>query len=1050
VKHPLTFGPALVCTFVLLISHAARAAEIDYNRDVRPILSDKCFACHGFDEKAREAKLRLDVADSAYAERDGLTPIKPGNLEQSDAWVRIISDDRDEVMPPPKSHKKLTAAEKETIKQWIVQGAKYAGHWSFIAPKKPEVPQAGGAAPVDAFIRRRLENEGLKPSPEADRPTLIRRASLDLTGLPPSAEEVDAFVRDTDPKAYERVIERMLATPHFGERMALDWLDAARYADTNGFSIDGGRHMWLWRDYVIQAFNSNKPYRDFLVEQIAGDLLPNRTPEQLIASGFQRNNMVTHEGGTIPAENLTNYNVDRVKTLGEAVLGLTLGCAQCHDHKFDPITQRDYFGIYAYFNTLDDAGLDGNGGVNPKPYVQARTVLRTGEEEQLARDLARLRERLAHPPAAAMQAWEDEQRAALKRRGTGLALHSPELLKVSTPNKGAGFELEEGRFVHISQGPGMGVFEVSMKLPKIAEPITGLRLVVHPDPQAPGGGWGYGPDARRPARRAGAKPRPADATAEPPEKGTFVLTSLSISADAVASDQINLHRMRDLAGVSASSWDEKFRPEGCLDPRNENGWAPDLAQEGPARLTARFADPVNATETPFLTVQLNFGAGQNLVAKRMELLVLTGEDDDTALTPAAITLLQTPDVARTPEQRAELTAYFAAHAPAMERTRVDMANLEERLAVQTQEFPTMVMNVAARPRETFLLNRGDYAQPTVKVSMATPAFLPAPERAAAPDRLALAEWIVMPNHPLTARVAVNRFWQLFFGTGIVRTAADFGAQGEWPSHPDLLDWLAVDFIESGWDVKALVRQIVLSETYRQSSAATAELLERDPANRLLARGPRFRLPAELVRDVALKVSGLLVPRLGGPSVNPYTPGDPWREISHFGSSPATAQTFVQDHGEKLYRRSLYTYWKRTMPPPNMSAFDAPNRETCVVSRPSTNTPLQALVLLNDPQFVEASRAFAERILARTGDDFGKLRWAFEEAVARAPKPPELAVLEAALQRERTRYGRKETAARAYLSAGESPRNERLPAVEHAAWAQVAALLLNLSETITRN
>ncbi|MDQ3623935.1 MAG: DUF1549 domain-containing protein, partial [Verrucomicrobiota bacterium] len=364
---------ALALASGLGASNCLAAATLDYNRDIRPLLSENCFACHGFDEKAREAKLRLDVAEAAYADYDGTTPLTPGDLAKSEVWLRINSEDPDEIMPPPKSHKKLTAADKETIKRWIEQGAKYAGHWSFIPPTKPEVPSIKGASPIDAFVRQRLEQQGLKPTPEAERRMLIRRVTLDLTGLPPAAHEVEAFVNDQDPRAYEKLVDRLLMSPHFGERIALEWLDAARYADTNGFSIDGGRHMWLWRDYVIHAFNSNKPYDQFLLEQIAGDLLPDRTQEQLIASGFQRNNMVTHEGGTIPEENLTNYNADRVKTLGESVLGLTLGCAQCHDHKYDPITQRDYFSLYAYFNTLSDVGLDGNGGVNPRPFVQART-----------------------------------------------------------------------------------------------------------------------------------------------------------------------------------------------------------------------------------------------------------------------------------------------------------------------------------------------------------------------------------------------------------------------------------------------------------------------------------------------------------------------------------------------------------------------------------------------------------------------------------------------------------------------------------------------------
>lgn len=523
-----------------------------------------------------------------------------------------------------------------------------------------------------------------------------------------------------------------------------------------------------------------------------------------------------------------------------------------------------------------------------------------------------------------------------------------------------------------------------------------------------------------------------------------------MTADTIPGDQVNLYELRKIARVTASSWDERHPPVGCLDPRNENGWSPDPDASGPVHLTATFAEPIRAGVTPFLTAQLNFGAGKGLVPGLIELQVITGTDDGSDLPPDVVAALEAPEGERSPEDRDRLWKHCAAHAPELEARRVALANLEERLAVLTEAFPTMVMDVAEKPRETFILRRGDYTQPTTKVEPGTIAALPPMPEGATADRLGLARWITMPDHPLTARVAANRVWKLFFGTGIVATAADFGAQGEWPSHPELLDWLAVEFRESGWDVKHLVRLIVTSETYRQSSAAGAESLSRDPGNRLLSRGPRFRLPAEFIRDGSLKVGGLLVPRLGGPGVNPYTPGDLWREISHYGSTPATAQTFVQDHGEKLYRRSLYTYWKRTVPPPNMAAFDAPNREVCTVTRASTNTPLQALVTLNDPQFVEAARAFAGRILGHDGDDDERLRWAFLEALSRPPSEGELEILRGAVARERGRYHDDEAAAVAYLSVGESPRDPSLPPAEHAAWSQVASLLLNLSEAVTRN
>ena len=1119
---------ALPLVALLPAPAAFAAAPLDYNRDIKPILAENCFSCHGFDEASRKAKLRLDIADSATAARDGTVAIKPGDPAKSEAWLRIISPHEDEVMPPPEAHKTLTAAQKNLLKTWIEQGAPYAQHWAFVPPVKAPLPAAGSqrstpnsqlpAHPIDAFVRAKLAAEKLTPSAPADPATLLRRLSLDLTGLPPTGEEVAAFVRDSirDPEsAIRNSVARLLASPHFGERLALDWLDAARYADTNGYSIDGGRHMWLWRDWVIQAFNDNKPYDRFLLEQLAGDLLPNRTDADLIATGFQRNNMVTHEGGTIPEENLTNYNVDRVKTLGESVLGLTLACAQCHDHKFDPISQRDYYQVYAFFNSLSDKGLDGNAGINPGPMMDARTVLRTAEEPQLRREIADLKQKLATRDDTVLAAWIQRERAQLAARGRGFALHEARMHKVSTPNRGAGFDLADGNRVKIGDVGDLAAFDLVLELPPLDQPVTGLRVVVYPQDDLPGGGWGRGPRMTRPAparptkaaKTAKAAPtaasdlstlnaqpstapatpatpapatpvrtkatktakaattptpapsdpstlnaQPSTAAAAPAAafKGTFRLTAVCLTPGPLPSDQVNLHKLHPIARVTASSWDPQFPPAGVLDPRNETAWSPDPAATGPVHLTATFAQPFSARENPFVTVQVNFGWGRATLPGLLQVFFVTGTDDGTDLPADIVAALGEPDATRSAETTARLWAHCTQDAEEFRATHIALANLEERLATLTQKFSTMVMNVAPKPRDTFILNRGDYAQPTdQKVSPGTPAVLPPMPEGAPADRLGLAQWLTQPTHPLTARVAVNRIWRLFFEQGLVASAADFGTQGEWPSHPELLDWLAVDFVQHGWDVKRLVTQIVTSATYRQSSATSAALLERDPQNRLLARGPRFRLPAEFVRDHALKVAGLLVPRIGGPSVNPYTPVDLWREVSHYGSTPATSQTFVQDHGEKLYRRSLYTYWKRTAPPPNMTAFDAPNREVCVVARGNTTTPLQALVTLNDTQFVEAARVFAQRILAQPGDDSARLKWAFTETTSRPPTAPELKVISGTLTRERTHYAKNAPAAQALLAHGEFPRPD-VPAAEHAAWTKVATLLLNLSEAITRN
>ena len=1027
--------PALLLAGVTAQSAAVPAsAAVDFTRDVRPILAGHCFACHGPDGGARKADLRLDRREDALAARDGGASIVPGDPDASALWQRVASDDPDEVMPPPKAHKPLTAAQRATLRAWIAAGAPYAAHWAFVPPRPaavPALPPADAPTPIDAFVRAPLRARGLGWNAEADRATLLRRLSFDLTGLPPTADEVAAFVADPATDAYERAVDRLLASPHCAERLALPWLDASRYADTNGFSIDGGRHLWLWRDWVIAAFAANKPFDRFLVEQLAGDLLPAADDAMRTATGFQRNAMITHEGGTIAAENLVTYGADRTKTFGEAVLGLTVGCAQCHDHKYDPISQREYYGLFAFFNQTSEPAHGGDGGNNAPPAIDAQSVLATGEEDALRARIAALEAQLAAPAPELVAAWVAEQRLRLAARGVGLGLHACTPTAITTPNTGSGYRIVENRFAVVDRPMSGLAFDVAMELPRTEAPITGLRVVMHADPQQPQEGWGWGGGAGG--------------------KRTFALTCLSLSAGTVPSPQVNLYDAMPIARVTASSWQEsddgRDRPEGALDTPARSGWMPDLAADGPVHLTATFAMPL-PPDASCLTAQLHFGRYGDLTAKRMEFFAVTGSDDGTDLPPVIVTLVQA-EAPLPPEQQRELAAYVARRAPVFEPLRVDLQNARERLAVRTQKFSTMVMDVAANPRPTHVLHRGAYDQPREQVAAGVPTALPPLPAGAGADRLALARWVVDPGHPLTARVAVNRFWQMLFGHGLVRTPADFGTQGEAPTHPELLDWLAVDFVQHGWDVRRLLRQIVTSAAYRQSAVVDDAVRARDPDNRLLARGPRHRLPAEFVRDAALATSGLLVRQLGGPSVNPYTPGDPWREISHFGSSPATAQAFVQDHGEKLWRRSLYTYWKRTLPPPNMALFDAPNREVCVVDRANTNTPLQALALLNDVTFVEAARAFAERIWRRASDDDARLRWAFAEATSRTADAAELVVLRRALQRERVRYAADRDAAARLLAHGESPRSADVPPAEHAAWTQVATLLLNLTDAVTK-
>jgi hypothetical protein len=1002
---------------------------IKFNRDIRPILSETCFHCHGPDKHSRRADLRLDSLEGATAPIDGGRAINPGDLEKSEAWIRILSNDPDELMPPPESHLVLTEEQKILIKRWIEEGAQYEGHWAFVAPEKPALPVTEakwGRNEIDSFILARLEEEGMSPSAEADPGALIRRLYLDLTGLPPTVAEVSGFVADYESKgeeAWEAAITGLLASPHFGERMAQPWLDQARYADTNGYSIDGGRDMWLWRDWVIQAYNSNKSFDQFAIEQIAGDLIPDAADSQRIASGFNRNHMITHEGGTIPEENLTNYVADRVKTTSEVFLGLTMACAQCHDHKYDPISSREYYEFFSFFNELDDRGLDGNAGKNAAPSIMARTVIPGDELASLNRELADLKATIASTEEG-FDEWLAVVSGREKGRGEGFTAKPVEILDASSPNRPGPYEVHDDGSVYLSApSAGLNAFSHAVKLPSL-DRIDGIRIQFLPSGE--GGKLTPHPD------------------------GIPRVTTVLVSAGNQPAKQVDIYRQVTFASASASSWNAGFEPAGVLDERNLQWWEPASAAE-PQHLTLTFDEPVDPSVSPFLSVMLFYGTS-NAMPYHWRIEAFRGNDPDSVFPAAVAAALAKPSADWSSQDRELVLATFRAEAPSLERLRVVIANLTERVDVLTNPHSTMVMNVAAKPRETFVLDRGQYDAHGEKVTSNTPRVLPALASEGKANRLDLAKWMVDPSHPLTSRVAVNRIWALFFGTGIVATTADFGSQGEWPSHPELLDWLATTFVESGWDQKELIRKIVSSAAYRQSSDASPEQRELDPRNRLVGRGPRFRLSAEAIRDQSLALSGLLVPRIGGPSVHPYQPAGLWKEVSHFGSTPATAQVFVQDKGEKLYRRSLYTFVKRTSPHPSLSAFDAPNREMCITERGITNTPLQSLVTLNDPQFAEAARVFAENLLKDTREmkDRERLHAAFERVTSRPPRNTEVDALASFLTDEQSRYRADPAAAMQVVSVGEWPVATGLDPVVQATWTQVAALLMNLSESLTRH
>ena len=1019
----------LICLTSCAPDERAQIPEVvDYNFHVKPILADNCFLCHGHDPESREKDLTLHTREGLLgtladdSSRFVVVPYHPSESELVQRITTSVSADR---MPPSDAPRQLSEREVAILQRWVAQGAEWKPHWAFIAPEAPSIPEVKDRrwprSEIDHFVLSRLEREGISPSKEADRRTLIRRLYLDLVGMPPSAEEVQSFVEDDSPEAYETVVDLVLDSPHYGERMALHWLDLARYADTNGYSIDGGRHMWLWRDWVIAAFNANMPYDAFVTEQLAGDLLPNPTDAQRVATGFQRNHMITHEGGTIPEENLTNYVADRVKTTGEVFLGLTMACAQCHDHKYDPITQVDYYRLFAFFNTLEERGLDGNSGINAIPSIETRTVLATEEEISAVRaSLQRVRDALDSPHPAQGD-WEIAERATLAARGNDLQLHPIKAHKVTTPNSGYTGEVVEDGSVRIEQPGWLAAYNVMLTADSLSAPITGLRVEFYPSVS---GLLGHGPN------------------------GDFILTSIQVSAGAQPSDQVDPHVALAISRITATASHPDYPAQDAMDDRRINGWSPAPRNSTTQHLTLTLDTPLDPAEVRHFTVMLNFGQGENNIAGHFRFFAMAGVDDGSEHSPAVVDALMTDSALRTTAQHSLLQVTFAATADASATLRYEEANLSERLSVLTDSFPTMVMAEAEIPRSTFVLHRGQYDQPTDSVAPDVPSFLPPLSGDSTLSRLSLASWLFLPDHPLTSRVAVNRFWSMLFGRGLVATPADFGVRGSLPTHPDLLDYLATAFVASGYDVKGLLKEIVLSSTYRQSSDASPQMLELDPDNRLLARGARFRLPAELIRDSALKISGLLVPRIGGPSVNPYQPSGLWKEVSHYGSTPATAQTFKQDHGEKLYRRSLYTYWKRTAPPPAMMAFDAPTREVCTVTREQTNTPTQALVLLNDPQFVEASRAFAERILEQPRDE--RIAFAVEEVTGGAVDKEMRSILERRLEEEQAVFFQYPDRALDYLSVGESPRNTFLDPVEHAAWTVVASMLLNLSESITRS
>jgi hypothetical protein len=1041
-------------------AEAPAGDKVQFNRDVRPILSDTCFKCHGFDKNARQADLRLDVRAEAVTRRPGdggTTPIVPGDPAHSEIWRRIVTDDHDDLMPPADSNLALTPAQKETIRRWIEQGAEYQPHWSFVPVVQPEAPpvkQAGWARnEIDAFVLSRLEAEGLAPTNETDRRSLIRRVTLDLTGLPPTPAEVEAFVADAAPDAYERVVDRLLASPPYGERMAVDWLDAARYADTHGFNNDTMRSMWRWRDWVIESFNSNQRYDRFLTEQLAGDLLPNATLEQRIATGFSRNHVANSEGGIIEEEYRVEYVADRTRTAGAVFMGLTLECARCHDHKYDPLTQKEYYQLFAFFNQLQEKGEIPRDR-EPDPNVKAPTAAQQAQLAALAAEVAALEQaRLARIALA------DQTRATWEPQLAAQVAQGPRAPA-------------DGLLVHLSMDDAPGNEVADAARPGAKGKLNGAAPVV--------AGKLAGALKFDGAAHVDLGDVASFERADKFSYGAWVLPADPQGAGAVIArmDQAGEHRGYDLvlSGGRLEAHVVHRWPDNAIRVEAKQPLAPAdqwrhvfVTYDGSSKAAGLkiYVDgaPVEVTATNDALTETSKSAVPLLVGRRSAGVAFKGAIDDVRVygrelsagevravagaNPLAEILAVAPEQ-RTPQQQEALRQHYLTTADAeYAAVAAQLDAARKREAELNAAVPTvMVMQDMSPPRQTFMLNRGAYDAPGDPVQPGVPAALPPLPAAAPANRLGLAMWLTDPAHPLTARVAVNRFWYQYFGVGLVKTLEDWGVQGEPPSHPELLDWLAARFVQGGWDVKAFQRLIVTSATYRQATRYDTALVERDPENRLLARGPRMRLSAEAIRDQALAVSGLLVHKLGGPSVMPYQPPGLWEDVVVGAPYPGTV--YKQGHGEDLYRRSMYTFWKRTAPPPGLNTFDAPDREFCTIRRPQTNTPLQALVLLNDPTYVEAARKLAERMMAEGGATPGeRIGFGFRLATARLPADGELAVLRETFERRLAHYAANADAAAKLLGAGESPRNAALPPAELAAYATVASMILNLDEVITK-
>ena len=1049
-------GIALFCSSFPSYS----SAEISFNRDIRPILSNKCFFCHGPSEKSRKAELRLDLEEEAFKEKGGFAAFVRKSLADSEVWHRITSDDPDEVMPPPKFKKEVTKDEIKKIKQWIEQGAKWEGHWAFIPVKQINEPKTQLPKwirnPIDSFVFDTLKKKGLNPSPEADRRTLIRRLYLDLTGLPPTPAEINDFLFDHSHHAYERVVDRLLSSEAYAERMTLVWMDAARYGDTSVFHDDGPRDMWPWRDWILRAYKNNMPFDQFSIEQLAGDLLPNPTDEQKIASGFNRNHATTDEGGVIAEEFRVEYVVDRVKTTGNVWMGLTMECAQCHDHKYDPISQEEYFQFYAFYNNNADPGMQTRRG-NTAPMLEVVTPEKRQQIEDLSKKQKDLVSKLNNRKKEVIPhfvQWAKD--AASKLDGNNFTME-PYGLVAHLPLD----DFKNNRTVDLVRESNTCQLQGKAKIIDQAKFGGGIRIEGNGYLEVKDFGnlehnksFSYGAWVKIPRDNFGGA-----ILAKMDEGNAYRGYDLWMEGGKVGLHVINKWPSNALKVVSKAKapikkWTHLFVTyngnakvsgvEIYIDGKKQekatqqDSLSQTIITDKPLRLGRRF----NTSQTN--GAEIDDVRFYSRALSHQEVQVLSDSDP---ISP----ILAIEENNRTEAQKKVLLShYLESEDKSYQEITQEKRSLDKKLSdLKDTKLTSMIMgdNPPNKMRKTYLLMRGQYASPdkSKEILPDTPAFLPPMKEGLPKNRLGLAKWLVDKDHPLTARVTVNRYWQTIFGRPIVATPGDFGSQGSWPTHPELLSWLAKDFVDHGWNIKRTIKQMVMSSTYRQESTTRHKHLKVDPTNLYHARAPRFRLMGEFVRDNALAVSGLLNREFGGPGVKPYQPAGLWVEVSLSGN-----RRFVRDKGEKLYRRSMYTYWKRSAPHPALMAFDTPTRETCTLQRQRTNTPMQALVTLNDEQFVEASRAFAQRILKSSAKTFqDRVNWAFEMATGHPADDLRQNVLKEAYDFQKERFSKEPNRAEELLKIGESTRDTSIDSKEHASWTVLASMILNLDETLNR-